>query len=84
MSAFGVRADIIQGKADIIQGKAEIRKCPLMTQSGHPVPRPTVETARGAGSRPNLAFILPEALKTANVHSRTFGKSPKKIGRRHV
>jgi hypothetical protein len=28
MSAFG-------GKADIIQGKADIEKCPLMTQSGH-------------------------------------------------
>jgi hypothetical protein len=28
MSAFG-------GKADIIQGKADIKKCPLMTQSGH-------------------------------------------------
>jgi len=28
MSAIG-------GKADIIQGKADIKKCPLMTQSGH-------------------------------------------------
>ena len=28
MSAFG-------GKADIIQGKADIKKCPLMTQSEH-------------------------------------------------
>jgi hypothetical protein len=28
MSAFG-------GKADIIQEKADIKKCPLMTQSGH-------------------------------------------------
>jgi hypothetical protein len=28
MSAF-------RGKADIIQGKADIKKCPLMTQSGH-------------------------------------------------
>ena len=28
MSAFG-------GKADIIQGKADMRQCPLMTQSGH-------------------------------------------------
>jgi hypothetical protein len=28
MSAFG-------GKADIILGKADIKKCPLMTQSGH-------------------------------------------------
>ena len=28
MSAFG-------GKADIIQGNADIAKCPLMTQSGH-------------------------------------------------
>jgi hypothetical protein len=28
MSAFG-------GKADIVQGKADIKKCPLMTQSGH-------------------------------------------------
>jgi hypothetical protein len=28
MSAFG-------GKADIIQGKADIKKCPLMTQSRH-------------------------------------------------
>jgi hypothetical protein len=28
MSAF-------EGKADIIQGKADIKKCPLMTQSGH-------------------------------------------------
>jgi len=28
VSAFG-------GKADIIQGKADIKKCPLMTQSGH-------------------------------------------------
>ena len=28
MSAFG-------GKADIIQGKADIKICPLMTQSGH-------------------------------------------------
>ena len=25
------------GKADIIQGKADIKKCPLMTQSGHDV-----------------------------------------------
>ena len=31
MSAFG-------GKADIIQGKADIQKCPLMTQSGHDPP----------------------------------------------
>jgi hypothetical protein len=30
MSAFG-------GKADIIQGKADIKECPLMTQSGHSV-----------------------------------------------
>jgi len=28
MSAFG-------GKADIVPGKADIKKCPLMTQSGH-------------------------------------------------
>jgi hypothetical protein len=28
MSAFA-------GEADIIQGKADIKKCPLMTQSGH-------------------------------------------------
>ena len=28
MSAIG-------SKADIIQGKADIKKCPLMTQSGH-------------------------------------------------
>ena len=28
MSAFG-------GEADIIQGKVDIKKCPLMTQSGH-------------------------------------------------
>ena len=28
MSAFG-------GKADMILGKADIKKCPLMTQSGH-------------------------------------------------
>ena len=28
MSAFG-------GKADIIQEKADMKKCPLMTQSGH-------------------------------------------------
>ena len=32
MSAFG-------GKADIIQGKADIKKCPLMTQSGHATTR---------------------------------------------
>ena len=24
-----------RGKADAIQGKADIKKCPLMTQSGH-------------------------------------------------
>ena len=28
MSAFG-------GKADIVRRKADIKKCPLMTQSGH-------------------------------------------------
>ena len=31
MSAIG-------GKADIIQEKADIKKCPLMTQSGHSLP----------------------------------------------
>ena len=25
----------VGGKADIFQGKADIKKCPLMTQSGH-------------------------------------------------
>jgi hypothetical protein len=43
MSAFGTKrtsrsdrsVSAFRGKADIIQEKADIKKCPLMTQSGH-------------------------------------------------
>jgi hypothetical protein len=44
MSAFG-------GKADIIQGKTDIKKCPLMTQSGHVVSQFQLQTLQLTRSR---------------------------------
>ena len=48
MSAF-----VGKGKADVILGKADIKKCPLMTQSGHPAletqPRQGVASAPDEG-----------------------------------
>jgi hypothetical protein len=44
MSAFG-------GKADIIQGKADIKKCPLMTQSGHGT---ALDCAQNRAVRPRI------------------------------
>jgi hypothetical protein len=39
---------LLGGKADIIQGKADIKKCPLMTQSGHEIP---------AGGSPDIRLL---------------------------
>jgi len=49
MSAFG-------GKADIIQGKADIKKCPLMTQSGHRCDEPIGDIAASAISGKGLGY----------------------------
>src|SRR6478609_9780893 len=49
MSAFG-------GKADIIQGKADIKKCPLMTQSGHRCDGPIGDIAASAISGKGLGY----------------------------